>query len=64
MDDIYIGDDMATPVVIHNDCCKQGNTHTHSVMHALHTHLSMLIAHRLRILAVHIITSSVTKMLQ
>lgn len=31
MDDIYIGDDMATPVVIHNDCSKQGNTHTHTL---------------------------------
>lgn len=54
---------MATSVVLHGSRGKTANaTHTHT--HALHTHLSMLIAHRLRILAVHIITSSVTKMLQ
>lgn len=43
-------------------CSTEVRTQTHT--HSLHTHLSMLIAHRLRILAVHIITSSVTKMLQ
>lgn len=58
--DICIGEDAAAPVLTHNS--SSGREGAHGL--TLHTHLSMLIAHRLRMLAVHIITSSVTKMLQ